>query len=56
MAPRRPGDPSTLIAASDKARAVLGWQPQFDDVEKIIASAWNWHEQHPDGYSKAVKY
>ena len=29
MAPRRPGDPDTLIAASDKARTVLGWKPQF---------------------------
>jgi UDP-glucose 4-epimerase len=50
MAPRRPGDPSTLIAASDKARDILGWKPQFDDVEKIIATAWNWHEEHPEGY------
>ncbi len=50
MAPRRPGDPSTLIAASDKARDILGWQPQYDDVEKIIATAWNWHENHPEGY------
>ena len=52
MAPRRPGDPSTLIAASDKARDVLGWKPQFDDVEKIIATAWNWNEKHPNGYAK----
>jgi UDP-glucose 4-epimerase len=50
MAPRRPGDPSTLIAASDKARDILGWKPQFDDVEKIIATAWNWHKKHSKGY------
>lgn len=50
IAPRRPGDPSTLIAASDKARELLGWQPKYDDVEKIIATAWNWHETHPEGY------
>jgi UDP-glucose 4-epimerase len=50
MAPRRPGDPSTLIASPDKARDILGWKPQFDDVEKIIATAWNWHEEHPEGY------
>ncbi|WP_125581951.1 UDP-glucose 4-epimerase GalE [Lacticaseibacillus suibinensis] len=50
IGPRRPGDPSTLIAASDKARSVLGWQPQFDDVEKIIGDAWNWHENHPEGF------
>ncbi|MEG0544752.1 MAG: UDP-glucose 4-epimerase GalE, partial [Carnobacterium sp.] len=40
---RRAGDPSTLIAASDKAREVLGWKPQYTDVNKIIESAWNWH-------------
>jgi UDP-glucose 4-epimerase len=51
MAPRRPGDPSTLIASSDKAREILGWKPNYDDVEKIIGTAWTWHETHPDGYS-----
>ena len=50
MAPRRPGDPDTLIAASDKARSVLGWKPQFDNIDKIIASAWAWHSTHPNGY------
>ncbi|MDO4907637.1 UDP-glucose 4-epimerase GalE [Neisseria sp.] len=49
-APRRPGDPDTLIAASDKARKILGWKPQFDNIEKIIASAWAWHSKHPNGY------
>ncbi|MCT2881155.1 GDP-mannose 4,6-dehydratase, partial [Latilactobacillus curvatus] len=43
MAPRRAGDPSTLIAASDKAREVLGWTPQYDNMEAIIETAWNWH-------------
>jgi UDP-glucose 4-epimerase len=37
--PRRPGDPPRLIAGSGKVRAELGWKPQFQDVEKIIASA-----------------
>lgn len=50
MAPRRPGDPDTLIAASDKAREVLGWKPEFDDIKKIIATAWKWHSTHPNGY------
>ena len=49
LADRRPGDPDTLIASSDKAREVLGWKPQFDDIEKIIASAWAWHSSHPNG-------
>lgn len=51
IAPRRPGDPDTLIAASDKARSILGWQPQFDNIRKIIESAWQWHASHPDGYN-----
>ncbi|WP_461215862.1 UDP-glucose 4-epimerase GalE [Lacticaseibacillus sp. GG6-2] len=50
IGPRRPGDPSTLIAASDKARKILGWQPKFDDVEQVIATAWNWHQTHPEGF------
>ena len=48
--PRRAGDPPRLIAGSDKVRAELGWQPQYQDVEKIIASAWAWHVAHPNGY------
>lgn len=51
---RRAGDPSTLIAASDKAREVLGWKPQYTDVNKIIESAWNWHVKHPDGYGAKI--
>lgn len=50
IGPRRPGDPSTLIAASDKARTILGWAPKFDDVEQVIATAWNWHQTHPEGF------
>ena len=48
--PRRPGDPPRLIAGSEKVRAELGWKPQFQDVEKIIASAWAWHLVNPNGY------
>lgn len=50
-APRRAGDPSTLIAASDKAREVLGWKPQYDNVTDIIKTAWNWKKSHPKGYN-----
>ncbi len=50
MAPRRPGDPDSLVAASDKAREVLGWKPKYDDVHDIIATAWKWHSTHPKGY------
>ncbi|MBJ6746098.1 UDP-glucose 4-epimerase GalE [Streptococcus sp. 121] len=50
MTDRRPGDPDTLIASSDKAREILGWKPQFDNIEKIIETAWAWHSSHPKGY------
>ncbi|MGV3323306.1 UDP-glucose 4-epimerase GalE [Streptococcus hyovaginalis] len=50
MAERRPGDPDSLIAESNKARQVLGWKPQFDNIEKIIETAWAWHSSHPHGY------
>lgn len=48
--PRRPGDPATLIASSQKAMDVLGWKPEFNNVEDIIATAWKWHSTHPKGY------
>lgn len=48
--PRRPGDPPRLVAAADKASGVLGWRPEFAELEVIINSAWNWHKAHPQGY------
>lgn len=50
VVPRRKGDPSTLIASSDKARKILGWEPKNTNVSEIIASAWNWHQSHPHGF------
>lgn len=50
MDKRRAGDPAQLIASSEKARTVLGWKPEHDSLEEIIASAWNWHKGHPNGY------
>jgi UDP-glucose 4-epimerase len=50
-ADRRPGDPPMLVAASERVRAVLGWEPRKPDVETMIADAWVWHQAHPDGYS-----
>jgi UDP-glucose 4-epimerase len=49
-APRRPGDPSQLVANSARAKEVLGWDPQFPGLETIIESAWAWHRNHPEGY------
>ena len=47
---KRAGDPARLIASSIKAKEDLGWAPKYNDVETIIASAWAWHEKHPDGF------
>ncbi|MBC2071630.1 UDP-glucose 4-epimerase GalE [Listeria seeligeri] len=47
---RRAGDPGILIASSDKARKILGWEPKYTDIKDIIATAWKWHESHPNGY------
>ena len=47
---RRPGDPAALIASSEKAMEVLGWNPKHAAIEDIIGSAWNWHRTHPEGY------
>lgn len=51
---RRAGDPAQLIASSEKARRILGWQPVFTDVEEIIGTAWNWHRKHPNGFGGAL--
>ncbi len=50
MAPRRAGDPAVLVASSELARKELGWEPRFEDLESIVASAWEWHKGHPEGY------
>jgi UDP-glucose 4-epimerase len=50
IAPRRAGDPATLVASSDRIKSELGWQPQFQDLGLIIDSAWRWMLKHPDGY------
>lgn len=48
--PRRPGDPARLIAASSLIQSELGWAPEYQNIETIIQSAWNWHQKHPNGY------
>ena len=48
--PARPGDPSRLVADATKARSLLGWQPQFPELEMIVRTAWDWHQAHPNGY------
>ena len=51
--PRRAGDPAQLVASSEKAKSVLGWRPQYGELEAIIGSAWKWHQLHPNGYGPA---
>lgn len=50
VGPRRAGDPAVLVASSQKIKRELGWQPQMQDLHKIVASAWMWIEEHPNGY------
>jgi len=47
---RRPGDPAVLVAGSGKIKRELGWQPRFASLRDIIATAWEWHRTHPNGY------
>lgn len=51
IGPRRAGDPAKLIASSQKAKDILGWKPEFDNIDLIIKTAWNWHKNHPDGFN-----
>lgn len=47
---RRPGDPARLVASSEKAQKILKWDPKYNSLESIIATAWKWHFSHPNGY------
>lgn len=49
---RRAGDPAVLIASSEKAQRILGWKPEYNELERIISDAWNWHSKNPGGYGK----
>ncbi len=50
IAPRRAGDPPSLVASSQKARELLGWQPQWTELAPIIESAWRWHRAPPSWF------
>jgi UDP-glucose 4-epimerase len=53
VASRRPGDPAVLIADSGKIKNELGWTPEFQDLDIIIGSAWNWMKQHWSSFTAA---
>ncbi|HEX2922509.1 MAG TPA: UDP-glucose 4-epimerase GalE [Chloroflexota bacterium] len=50
VGPRRAGDPSILIADSERIRTELGWVPKHADLHDIMLTAWDWHRTHPTGY------
>lgn len=49
---RRAGDLPRLVADSTRIKQELGWAPEFDDLHKIVESAWAWHQSHPQGYEE----
>ncbi len=52
-APRRPGDPPMLVAASGRIRAELGWEPRKPALVEMVADAWAFAQSHPHGYAGA---
>jgi UDP-glucose 4-epimerase len=57
--PRRPGDPSILVAGNRKVCEVLGWQPRHDDLDFIVRTAWAWEQRlqaarGPHGFGSAL--
>jgi UDP-glucose 4-epimerase len=52
-AARRPGDPPMLVAAGDRIRAELGWEPRKPGLEQMIGDAWKFAQGHPHGYADA---
>jgi UDP-glucose 4-epimerase len=49
-AQRRPGDPPVLTSDAAKAKRELGWETEKPQLEQMVASAWQWHSEHPTGY------
>lgn len=49
---RRPGDAAVSLASAQKAKDLLGWNPQYSDLEQIVRTDWNWRKTHPMGYTK----
>ena len=50
IGPRRPGDPAVLFASSDRIKRELNWKPQFEDIDTIVRTAWQWRHDRPSGY------
>jgi UDP-glucose 4-epimerase len=54
IAPRRPGDPPCLVADSSLAQTTLNWKPRYTDINDLVATAWRWHQSHPQGYATPI--
>jgi len=54
-APRRPGDPAVLVASAERIHREIGWQPEFRDLEAMVASAWDWNRRFPNGYPESAR-
>lgn len=50
LAGRRAGDPAALVGSADKIRRELGWRPEWNSLETILQTAWDWHLNNPEGY------
>jgi UDP-glucose 4-epimerase len=50
--PRRPGDPPMLVAASNRVRSELGWEPRKPSLADMVGDAWQFAQAHPRGYSE----
>jgi UDP-glucose 4-epimerase len=54
-APRRPGDPPALVAASERIRAELGWVARKPELDRMIGDAWAFAQAHPTGYANSAE-
>jgi UDP-glucose 4-epimerase len=55
IGPRRSGDPAALVASSERAKRVLGWRPKYHALDRIVSTAWAWHQSNPQGYGRPRK-
>lgn len=56
IGPRRPGDAPILTASAEKAERILGWRPQYSDIDTIIETAWRWHASEAARFANGLKH
>jgi UDP-arabinose 4-epimerase len=42
---KRPGDPAVLVGSSDKIRRTLDWKPEYNGIDTVVQTSWNWHQK-----------